>query len=135
MVEKAKAVIENKPPKIPVREASPFVSSLRIPGMTQGQLESHLDVLSPSFVAPSRDESFQFQQSAECLELLDQIRPTYSVKFGGADSNLNIVSHRSQKLLEQAQKSQLELRDSTRDCTDDIEKVNHMLKKSMAERA
>ena len=70
LVEKAKAVIENKPPKIPVRQASPFVSSLRIPGMTQSQLQSQLGSLGTSFVA-SRDESSQFQQSAECLELLD----------------------------------------------------------------
>ena len=103
--------------------------------MTRGQLESHLGSLGTSASA-SRDESFQFQQSAECLELLDQIRPTYSVKFGANDSNLNIVSHRSQKLLEQAQKSQSELRGSTHDTiTDDIEKINQMLKKSIAERS
>ena len=52
LVEKAKGVIENKPPKIPIRQASPFISSLRIPGMTQSQLESSLNSLGTSFVAP-----------------------------------------------------------------------------------
>ena len=54
--EKTKAVIENKPPKIPIKQASPFVSSMRIPGMTHDQLESYLVSLgaSPSSI---RDDS------------------------------------------------------------------------------
>ena len=64
----------------------------KIPGMTQEELMHEIDL---SFDDDEKFDSALFHQSQEYIDLMDQTRPTFSVKFGAGGSDLDIIGHQS----------------------------------------